>query len=162
MTGSTYLKENRLPEVIAAVTAMGLYRYYKLSFQDWAERIANAPHNGEHWGQLFAEHPEFFRIDLERKKASLVWRRQNPKCFDPQRSISMTKQEVDALSNEEKRSLSRSPLAASEITALISIAVNLHYRALEQSKAKDWWKAIVLSGVLAFVGAIIGAYWGKS
>ena len=162
MMASPYLKDNRLSEVIAAVTAMGLYRYYKLSYQDWAERIANAPNKGEHWGQLFAEHPEFFRIDQERKKASLVWRRQNPKCYDPQQSKLMTKQEVEALAVDERRSLSRSPLAASEITALISIAVNLHDRALEQSKANDWWKAVMLSGLLAFLGAITGVLLGKS
>lgn len=162
MTKSPYLKENRLAQVIAAVTAMGLYRYYKLSYQDWAERIANTPDKGDYWGQIFSEHPEFFRIDQLNQKASLVWRRQNPKCFDPQRSVAMSKHEVQALSIAERRSLSRHPLAASEITSLISVAVNLHDRALEQSKARDWWKAIVLSGLLAFAGAILGAFLGKS
>jgi len=38
-----YLQPGRLADVIAAITALGNYRYYKLSFEACAERIGNDP-----------------------------------------------------------------------------------------------------------------------
>lgn len=151
-----YLKDGRLPEVIAAITALGNYRYYKLDFAQCAERIANSPGEAEHWGRVLTEHPEFFRVDQVGKKASLVWRRQNPRVFDPKRFRELSSIEFQDLSKDQLSHLSRKPLASSEITALIGVAVNLHDRALEQHKARTWWLPIVLTTVLAFAGATAG------
>lgn len=156
MPTNPYLKDGRLSEVIAAITALGNYRYYKLDYEKCAERIANRPQDADHWGSVLSEHPEFFRVDSIGKRASLVWRRQNPKSFDPRRFRELTAPEFSKLSTEQKNSLSRRPLAPAEITALIGVAVNLHDRALEQHKAKNWWLPIVFTAGLAFLGAILG------
>jgi hypothetical protein len=158
MPKNPYLTPGRLSDVIAAITALGAYRYYKLTFAGCAERISDRP-DDERWGRVLTEHPEFFRVSQEGKLASLVWRRQNPKRFDAKRSIEVTREEFDALSPEEKLDISRRPLDASEITALIGIAVNLHERALEQQKERRWWVPIFTSA-LAFLGALIGTWAG--
>jgi hypothetical protein len=160
MAKNPYLTPGRLSDVIAAITALGAYRYYKLTFQGCAERIANRPEEAERWGKVLCEHPEFFRVSHEGKLASLVWRRQDPKRFDARRSTEITREEYDALTDEQKLNVSRRPLDASEITSLISIAVNLHERALEHQKERRWWVPIVTSG-LAFLGALIGSSIGE-
>ncbi|MEO9877513.1 MAG: hypothetical protein ABJM26_11195 [Anderseniella sp.] len=155
MADNPYLKEGRLADVIAAITAMGNYRYYKLDFDKWAERINNKPDDGARWGAVFADHPEFFRINPDDKKASLVWRRQLPKRFDPKRSTELQRDEFEALSPGDRNGITRRPLMASELTALINVAVELHDRALEQKKADRYWIPI-LSAILAFGGALLG------
>src|SRR5688500_18588789 len=71
----------RLGDVVAAIQAMGTYKFYKLPFDGWADRISGDSSKGDHWKTVFLEHPEFFRFDSKREKASLVWRRQYPKRF---------------------------------------------------------------------------------
>lgn len=66
---------NRLADVIAAIQVMGTYKFYKLDFSGWADRIAGDETKGSYWKNIFEEHPEFFRLDSGRKRASLVWRR---------------------------------------------------------------------------------------
>jgi hypothetical protein len=44
-----YLKPQRLADVIAAITAMGNYWYYKLSFSEWADRIGNDRQKADYW-----------------------------------------------------------------------------------------------------------------
>ena len=99
MTKNPYLMPGRLSDVIAAITALGTYRYYKLSFDACAERIANRPDEAEHWGRIFTEHPEFFRVNEEGKTASLVWRRQHPKRFDAKRFVEISREVFEALLN---------------------------------------------------------------
>lgn len=72
-----YLKPNRLVNVIAAITTLANYRFYKLSFEKVAERISNQPGDADRWQKILSEHPEFFRIsgDGNNRKVSLVWRR---------------------------------------------------------------------------------------
>lgn len=41
--------------MIAAIQAMGLYKFYKLDFAAWADRIAADPSQGAHWKQVFEE-----------------------------------------------------------------------------------------------------------
>jgi hypothetical protein len=78
---SPYLAEpTRLGDVIAAIQAMATYKYYKLDFEGWADRISADRNRADHWQAVFEEHPEFFRLDGERKKASLVWRRAVPEA----------------------------------------------------------------------------------
>ena len=125
MPKNPYLTPGRLPAVISAITALGNYRHYKLSFEDCGERISNRPEDAERWGRIFGQHPEFFRVNDHEKTASLVWRRENPKRFDPQRSVEITRDEFDALSPDRKNEMGRRPLDASEITSLISVAINL-------------------------------------
>jgi hypothetical protein len=156
-TALPYLKNpNRLADVIAAIQAMGTYKFYKLTFQDWADRISGDSGQAEYWKQVFQEHPEFFRLDFAREKASLVWRRQYPKRFDVDSEKTLSRDEFYSMSAEQKQRVSRVPLSAEDIRALIDTAINMHARSLEQRKDKRWWLALA-SAIGGLVGAVVGA-----
>jgi len=154
--GNPYLKNNRLADVIAGITALGTYKFYKLGFEGWADRISGSKAKAEYWKTVFKEHPEFFRISAEGDKASLVWRRQFPKTYHVDQKKDLPLPE-GAKSHDDNERISRRPLEPSEITALISIATNLHDRALEQHKAGKWWIPI-LTAILALIGGLIGGW----
>lgn len=155
-SGSPYLHEhNRLGDVIAAIQAMGTYKFYKLSFDDWSERISGDPSKGRHWQTVFVEHPEFFRLDGQRERASLVWRRQYPKRFHVDDERKLSREEFYQLTDEQKARVSRNPLTPNDIKALIDTAIDLHSRALEQQRERRWWIPLA-SGVGGFIGGIIG------
>ena len=49
--------ETAQPTVIAAIQAIGLYKFYKLDSAGWAERLAADPSQADHWKKVFEEHP---------------------------------------------------------------------------------------------------------
>ena len=105
---------------------------------------------------MFLEHPEFFRLDSARAKASLVWRRQFPKRYDVDAEKTLTSEEYYALTSVQQLRVSRIPLSSADIKALVDTAVNLHSRALEQQKDKRWW--VALAGATGgLIGSILGA-----
>lgn len=134
---------------------MATYKFYKLSFASWADRISADEAQAEKWKTIFLEHPEFFRLDSAREKASLVWRRQFPKRYDVDASKTLTNEEYEALTSDEKLRISRVPLPSSDIKALVDTAVNLHSRALEHQKDKRWWVALA-SAAGGLVGSVVG------
>jgi len=155
-----YLTEGRLADVIAAITALANYRYYKISFEKAAEKIANIPEEANKWEIVLKEHPEFFRISGN--TVSLVWRRQYPKLYDTKLDKEITRQQFKELSRKQRDfTISRRPLNTAETTALIDVAIRLHERAIEDMRVKFWWIPL-LSAVLAFVGALTGVFFAKS
>ena len=47
---SPYIEaNNRLADVIAAIQAMGTYKFYKLDFAGWADRISGDELEAPHW-----------------------------------------------------------------------------------------------------------------
>jgi hypothetical protein len=156
-SSSPYLKDpNRLGDVIAAIQVMATYKFYKLPFDTWADRISANSSRGEYWKKIFEEHPEFFRLDGEQQKASLVWRRQYPKRFHVDQERVLTREECEGLAVTDKERVSRVRLTSGDIKALIDIAIGLHSKALEAQRDKRWWVPLG-SAVGALIGAIIGA-----
>ena len=154
---SPYLKDpGRLGDVIAAIHAMATYKFYKLTFVDWADRMSADATQAAKWKAIFEEHPEFFRLDSAREKASLVWRRQFPKRYDVDTQEVLTSVEYHALSEQQQLRVSRVPLAPADIKALIDTAVNLHSRALEYQKDRRWWVALA-GAVGGLFGSILGS-----
>jgi len=154
---SPYIRDpNRLGDVIAAIQAMATYKFYKLDHAEWADRLAADKLQAEKWKAIFLEHPEFFRLDSTREKASLVWRRQFPKRYNVDTGQTVTHEQYEALSVVEKLRISRIPLSSADIKALVDTAVNLHSRALEHHKDKRWWTALS-GGIGGLLGAIVGA-----
>jgi hypothetical protein len=154
---SPYLAEpGRLGDVIAAIQAMATYKFYKLSHEAWADRIAADQGQGAKWRRVFEQHPEFFRLDSARERASLVWRRQFPKRFDVDALRVLTNEEYAVLTEAQRLRVSRVPLSASDIKTLVDTAVNLHSRALEHQKDRRWWVALA-SAVGGLIGAVLGA-----
>lgn len=151
---SPYLKPRRLADVIAGITALGTYKFYKLDVDRWADRITGSSTEAAYWRAVFEEHPEFFRFASDKRKVSLVWRRQFPRNFNVDAEPEeLPDHEVDGL--EESR-VSRRPLNPTEVTELISVAIRLHDRALEQQKAGNWWIPLA-AAVLSFIGALVGS-----
>lgn len=135
---------------------MSTYKFYKLPFAGWADRMSADESLAEKWKQIFLEHPEFFRLDSAKEKASLVWRRQFPKRYDVDAERVLTSAEYNALTAEQKSRVSRVPLSSSDIKALVDTAVNLHSRALEHQKDKRWWVALA-SAIGGLIGSVAGA-----
>jgi hypothetical protein len=173
-TQSPYLSEpDRLADVIAAIQALGSYKFYKLTFARWSERISGSEDDAAHWERVFKDHPEFFRLDGDRAKASLVWRRQFPRRFDVDAGKIITAaddardgdhDDIEAtranLRAVDER-LSREPLSSDEIKILIDAAIDLHSRALEAKKESRWWFPLmvaVLAAVASFSGAVLAAF----
>ena len=153
MASSPYVSDdNRLGDVIAAIQAMGTYKSYKLDFANWADRVSGDTGDADHWEAVFRQHPEFFRLDANREKASLVWRRQHQKRFSTKNQKQISSEAFYALSDEEKSNVSRAPLSPDEINTLIQTAIQLHSSVLKRREDRRWW----LSGTIVLVGAIVG------
>lgn len=163
MAESPYLTQpDRLGDVIAAIQVMGTYKFYKLDFPSWADRIVGDQNEAPHWRAVVEQHPEFFRMDSKREKASLVWRRQRQKLFNVDTGKEITREQFGELSDDRKIRISRMPLISTELALLIDAAIKLHTTALEHKKDRRWWITIVatLAGVIigasaTFVGAVI-------
>jgi hypothetical protein len=155
MTESPYLKPGRLADVIAALQATSTYKFYKLTFEEWADRLSADKTQTERWRLVFVEHPEFFRQDGDKVKVSLVWRRQFPKRYDVDTERVISAQEYNELTETQKLRISRVPLTATDLEVLVRTAVDLHSRALEEKKASRWWVplATAVLGVLAGLAA---------
>lgn|SRR5690606_14947169 len=155
---SVYLtKPGRLSDVIAAIQVMATYKFYKLPFKSWSERISGTDALTEHWRQVFIQHPEFFRLDGKLEKASLVWRRQYPRSYHVDEERKLLKEELLDLSNEERATrVSRVPLTPTDISTLLKVAIDLHSRALEEKKDSRWWIPLA-----AVVGSLLGSLLGS-
>ena len=152
---SPYLKPQRLPDVIAAITALGTYKFYKLDVDRWADRITGSADRAGPWRTVFEEHPEFFRYASDRKKVSLVLRRQFPRNYNVDAEPEeFPDHEVDGLTESR---ISRRPLSPAELTELVGFAIRLHDSSLEQQKATTWWTPLA-TAVLSLVGVLLGAY----
>jgi hypothetical protein len=157
---SPYLSDpNRLADVISAIQVMSTYKFYKLPFNGWADRISANASRGEYWQRIFEQHPEFFRLDGQRQKASLVWRRQYPKRFQVDEERVLTKAEYDALDERGKQRVSRVRLTPDDIKALVDTAINLHARALEEQRERRWWIPLA-SAIGGLVGGVLGSLAG--
>jgi hypothetical protein len=156
---SPYLKEDgRLGDVIAAIQALATYKFYKLDFEGWADRISADTSRAKHWQCVFEEHPEFFRLDGGRQRASLVWRRQYPKRYDVDTLKEITREQFEALDEASKTRISRTPLSADDIKTLIDTAIDLHSRAIEGEKHRHWFRPLAVQALAALLGAIVGGW----
>lgn len=154
-----YLIEGRLNDIVAAIQAMGTYKYYKLDFKGWADRITGDENLHGHWATVFQEHPEFFRLDSDRQKASLVMRRQHPKRFHVDLGQEITTGEFYSLDeNTRATRISRSPLSGDEIAGLIDTAVRLHAHGLEAKRDSRHLLKLAVPVIGSLAGVIVGAY----
>lgn len=47
-TTNPYMEGGRLSDVIAAIQAMSVYKFYKLDFETWSDRITGDKASGSH------------------------------------------------------------------------------------------------------------------
>lgn len=155
MSNTPYIdNKNRLADVIAAIQVMGTYKFYKLEFSGWADRISGDESQGEYWKRIFEQHPEFFRLDQTRTKASLVWRRNYQKLYDIDKEEKISREEFRGLCSEKKARISRNPLSNSDISTLVTTAINLHSSEIAHKKETRWW----IAGTMSLLGVILGVF----
>jgi hypothetical protein len=58
---ATLFENGRLPDVVAVITTLDTYKFYKLDASGWADRSSGRQKSAEHWTVVFDWHPEFFR-----------------------------------------------------------------------------------------------------
>jgi len=150
--------DNRLADVIAAIQVMAIYKFYKLDIAEWAKRIEGDQTKAKHWKTVFEQHPEFFRLGGEKKKASLVWRRNYQKLYNVDLEKKITREAYKNLTDQEKTRYSRVPLSDSDISTLINTAINLHSSEIDHKQDSRWWVAIVSGLVGIIVGSLIKAF----
>ena len=138
---SPYLKPNRLADVIAALQFLGRYEDYKRTAVAWEKKMASTPAvSANNWGEIFSEHPEFFRVNSE-KKISLLYRRATE----------------HVRTNDGERI--RPPLDDQSIFRLIDIACVLHSNALRSREEQirnsvekwRWQIQVAIQLVTAFI-----------
>lgn len=159
MKKSPYLKTQRLADVIAAIQVMSTYKFYKLDFGGWSMRITGVESNADYWKNVFIEHPEFFRLNSDQQKVSLVWRRSYQRNFHVDMQQILTSEQVKNLPEIEKSTrLSRSPLTNGDTATLISTAIDLHSRAIASEQEKRWLVPSLITILAVCLGAILKAW----
>ena len=155
---SPYLNNQwRLSDVIAAIQALGSYPWASRKVDKWTKKLGDTRSAGC-WDQIFEEHPEFFRLNED--WGSLRWRHAYDRTYDAELGRELRAEEIERMSDEEKRNLTRKPLEAGQIEALMKTAVELHSRAIAQRQENRWWLPIITAlaaAIFGFLGAIVGA-----
>ena len=157
------LGTNRPSDVLVGIQFLGTYRFYKVGFDYWNERIKVKPKSADSWEELFREHPEFFRVSDEEQNICLILRRARSKSFNVDTGETITRDERKALSDKEKERISREPLSTSDVATLMTAAMELHSRSIAQQQESRWYISLIpsfvgLSGVI--IGVIIAAVLG--
>lgn len=113
---------SRLIDVMAAIQFLGTYRYYKVGFDYWHDRIKTEPRSACTWEEIFRQHPEFFRVNEDEKNVCLILRRARSKNFDVRSEEIVSPEERDGL---PKHRFSRAPLSTSDVSTLVNAARQL-------------------------------------
>lgn len=153
MSEAPYLKPNRLSDVIAAIQFMAMHERSRRSSKEWAEGIWADATKASHWKTVFDEHTELFRKAPDGKdEYALIWRRSLQKRYFRHENRMLSQKEFDALTDEEKRWVSRPPLTDEQVKTLVDIAITLHEH--QQNQKRDWrWKVPVIA---SFLGSLVG------
>lgn len=158
---SPYLAtDGRLSDVIAALQALGSYDWATRKVERWREGLGE-PISAANWSEVFRQHPEFFR--LNDGLATLRWRHAYDRIYAPgaKPKRELSDEELAGMSKAEKdEQLSRKPLSAEQIQALVATAVDLHSRAIAHREEGRWWIAHATQVVGAFaglLGVVLGA-----
>lgn len=157
---SPYLKPGRLQEVIAAIQAMSVAIRERRSIEDWQEKLGD-PSSAVSWVEIFGEHPEFFSLHKEDTRASLKWRRAYNKCIDRMTGERLSRKAINELRKPQRDKLARPSLSPEQIHTLISTAIELHARAIEQNRESRWWLptiTAIFAAVASFAGVILGVW----
>ncbi|MFX0203301.1 MAG: hypothetical protein ACFFCW_44930, partial [Candidatus Hodarchaeota archaeon] len=144
--------------------AMGAHPRARLDLDEWAKRLKE-PKSADDWEKVFADHPEFFVIwrdpnDPSNASAMMRWRHAYD-LYDPVANRELTGDEVEALSAAERARLTKKPLTADQIEALLKTAIELHSRSIAHSQEIRWLTPFLfglLGAIIGMAGTILGAY----
>ena|ERR1700730_11702201 len=127
--GSKYLKKDRLADVLALIQVLALDEKPHRSEKGLEDELQGAPRSAKSWKDLGKEHPEFFRVRVDKKcPVSLVARHVTPE-------------------SEEQRNLDNG-----FIQTLLGIVVDMHDR---EANRHDHAFRILLAVLGGFAGGML-------
>ena len=157
-TKSPYLKENRLADVVAAIQVMAVYPWASRQVDAWTKKLGDTL-SADRWSTVFREHPEFFRLTSD-GWASLRWRHGYDRTFNANQRKELSESEYAGLNDVEKKELTRRPLMADQIEALLKTAVEFHTRAIAHQQERRWLLPLLFAlgaALLTAFGTILGS-----
>lgn len=153
---SPYLScPSRLSDVLAAIQVMGSYLWATREDSKWQEKLGS-PLSAISWTTVFLEHPEFFRINDDRR-ITLRWRHGYDRIFYATELRELSSAEIDALSREQRETLTRKPLTEGQIETLLKTAIELHKRAVAYAQEQRWLTPLLFGLLGVVLGAILQA-----
>lgn len=154
---SPYLdKAERLADLVAAIQALGSYRYAAREEMKWRQ-LLHKPKSAETWGEVFRDHPEFFRASSrDDGYHQLVLRRAQSNYTHVGNGQVITLHQLKQLTPQQQKSYSRSPLSPEQILALTDVAIKLQNQAVARRQELRWWVPVIA----AFGGAVVGGILG--
>lgn len=151
LPASPYLIDNRLADILAAIPVLATYKWATRTPEKWTESLGD-PTSASNWLQIFREHPEFFRINNEGKVTSR-WRHGYDRNFSVPEDRELSADELQNLSEDQKKGdLTRRPLEATQIEALLKTAIELHARGIAHVQEKRWLTPLLF----ALLGTVLG------
>jgi hypothetical protein len=178
MIGDPYLEPGRVPNIIAAIQAMGTLPWGTLPIDKWVKELEGSeemaiekrgiePVDSGHrnkWRQIFAQHPEFFklyRLNGE-EKIALRWRFAQAIDYDPRSGELLSPTDLDKLkrNNDFFSKYTRRPLSADQIDVLIKTAIDLHSRVIAAQQDRRWhWSVLgtIIASVIGLIAVIAAA-----
>ena len=149
---SPYLIDNRLADILAAIPVLATYKWATRTPEKWAESLGH-PVSASSWLEVFRQHPEFFRINDEGKVTSR-WRHGYDRNISVSIGRELSADELQTLpDDQEKKDLTRRPLEATQIEALLKTAIELHARGIAHVQEKRWLTPLLF----ALLGTVLGA-----
>ena len=149
---SPYLIDNRLADILAAIPVLATYKWATRTPERWTESLG-APISAPTWLEVFQQHPEFFRVNDEGKVTSR-WRHGLDRNVSVSNGRELSAYELEALSPDEiANDLTRRPLDAAQVEALLKTAIELHTRGIAHVQEKRWLTPLLF----ALLGIVLGA-----
>jgi hypothetical protein len=153
---SPYLKNaSRLADVLAAIQVMGSYPWATRDEAKWQEKLGQ-PLSAISWTEVFGDHPEFFRINDE-GGVTLRWRHGYDRSFRPSELRELSFSELEALSAEQRKDLSRKPLTDGQIETLLKTAIELHTRSVAYAQERRWLTPLLFALLGTIAGVVLQA-----
>jgi hypothetical protein len=153
---SPYLISNRLADLLAAIPVVATYKWATRTPEKWTESLGK-PLSAPSWLPVFRAHPEFFRVNDEGKVTSR-WRHGYDRNVSLSKGRELSADELRTLSEHENaQDLTRRPLDAEQIEALLKTAIEMHARAIAHAQEKRWLTPLLFALLGTVMGVVLQA-----
>jgi hypothetical protein len=142
MPKDPYLVPDRLPNLIAAIQAMGTVGWGSLPIDKWVRELEGAEEMArgkrgqdkvkvddcKKWREIFAQHPEFFKLYKldDDERVALRWRFAQAIDYNPKSGKILSSSDLQRLTRDDGfyAKYTRRPLTPDQIKVLIDSAMN--------------------------------------
>lgn len=153
---SPYLIDHRLADILAAIPVLATYKWATRTPERWTESLGK-PLSAQSWLQIFQQHPEFFRVNDEGEITSR-WRHGYDRNISVSQGRELSADELRTLTEDQKTDdLTRRPLDATQVEALLKTAIELHARGVAHAQEKRWLTPLLFALLGTVVGVVLQA-----